>query len=153
MKILVLLLLCAVSPLSASSRSMSEREKQATGPADLGPETIDVFDYPEIHKMNYPLFLYKCSRCHTPARAINSPLTTEKEWKKYIGIMHTLSRKGWLWPEDRQWIREFLVYDSKVRKIDNRETFLKQQQELGKRYKHVLYEREWTPEEERHENP
>ncbi len=140
-KVLLLVLLSATaSPLIALDWRLAVKETKVHFPADLGSETIDVSDYPDDQKVTYRLFLQKCSVCHTPARAINSPIITAKDWKHYISLMHTRSGKGFLWPEDRKWLREFLVYDAQVRKIDHRASFLKQQKDLQERFKKIRKE-------------
>ncbi len=131
----------------------TEQEKRAEMPADLGPETIDVSNYPAIQQANYKVFLHKCSACHTPARAINSPYTSAKEWKKYVGLMHNLSHKTWLWGEDRRWIQDFLVYDAQVRKTDQLDTFQMHQKRLRDDYERLIKRRSGDDEEERRENP
>lgn len=113
------------------------RGQEKAGPLryeDLGPAVIDVSDYPDFQKINYRLFMERCSRCHTPARAINSPIVTEKEWKHYVNLMHIRSKKTWLKPDDLTWIAEFLAYDSKIRKVDHRDEFLRQQKALQDRF-------------------
>src|ERR1035437_3764784 len=49
--------------------------------ADLGPDTIDVSDYPAQQKYNYARFEEECARCHTLARAINSPVESRLYWQ------------------------------------------------------------------------
>ncbi len=101
---------------------------------DLGPNTIDVSNYSDFQKVNYRLFLQRCSRCHTPARAINSPIVSETKWKKYVHLMHVRSKRIWLNPDDPGWIVSFLAYDSQIRKVDHRDQFMKQQKELQERF-------------------
>jgi hypothetical protein len=132
---------------------LTEREKTAETPADLGPEKIDVSNYPAIQQANYRIFLHKCSPCHSPARAINSSYITAKEWKKYIGWMHNLSHKSWLWGEDRQWIQDFLVYDAQLRKVQNRDAFTEEQRALRAYFEQTVKRRGGNDEEERRENP
>lgn len=112
------------APLGSDSRQRVARYE------DLGPTYIDVSGYPDEQKINYRLFLQRCSRCHTPARALHSPITARKEWAYYVGLMHTWSLKEWLSVDDRRWITDFLAYDSKVRKIDRQMEFQADQQRL-----------------------
>jgi hypothetical protein len=48
--------------------------------------------------------------------------------------MHTRSLQMLLRPGERQWIVDFLTYDSKIRKIDRREEFLKEQTKLKEQF-------------------
>src|ERR1019366_10206865 len=91
-----------VSLLSFSGQAwcLTEAEQKATRPADLGPATIDVSNYPSEQQQNYKLFLEKCSRCHTPARPINSKIVTREDWEHFVNLMHArfLDRKmGPVW--------------------------------------------------------
>lgn len=82
---------------------------------DKGPAKIDVSKYPEDMKAGYKLFSTKCSKCHTPARAINCEFALEDEWERYIKRM--MRKAGtFIGPEEGKRIFEFVVYDSKIRK-------------------------------------
>lgn len=59
----------------------------ATGlPQDENQAVIDVTKYTPDMQAAYKLFLVKCSKCHTIARAINTSMPTGY-WAYYIGIM------------------------------------------------------------------
>lgn len=82
---------------------------------DKGPSKIDVSKYPPDMKAGYKVFADKCSKCHTPARAINCDFVLDDEWERYVKRM--MRKAGSLIsPEEGKQIFEFVVYDSKTRK-------------------------------------
>jgi hypothetical protein len=82
---------------------------------DKGPAKIDVSKYPKEIQPSYKLFLAKCGKCHTPARAINCDYVLEDEWERYVKRM--MRRAGsFISTEEGKQIYEFLVYDAKTRK-------------------------------------
>jgi hypothetical protein len=82
---------------------------------DKGPAKIDVSKYPEDMKARYKVFLTKCSKCHTPARAINSEFVLDDEWERYIKRM--MRKAGtFISPDEGKQIFEFVAFDSKIRK-------------------------------------
>lgn len=82
---------------------------------DKGPAKIDVAKYPKEVKDTYKLFLTKCGKCHTPARAINADFVLEDEWERYVKRM--MNKAGtFITPDEGKAIYEFLAYDSKTRK-------------------------------------
>jgi hypothetical protein len=84
---------------------------------DKGPAKIDVSKYPKEIQPAYKLFLAKCGKCHTPARAINCDYALEDEWERYVKRM--MRRAGsFISTEEGKQIYEFLVYDAKTRKKD-----------------------------------
>jgi hypothetical protein len=101
---------------------------------DLGSDSIDVSAYPEDQKAYYSLFLNRCSRCHSPAWTINSPHVTEKEWKRYVSILHVRSNKIWVKPDEPAAILSFLVYDSQIRKVEHQSDFMKLQDVLKEQF-------------------
>jgi hypothetical protein len=124
-----------------------EKPEGAGGPPypnDAGPSQIDVSSYPKEIQSEYPMFARRCAQCHTLARAINSQylqLTPEEQktaraqdpdifldnkiwhisdsaWSGYVERMH--AKPGSILrirPAEFDQIIEFLVYDSKVRKM------------------------------------
>lgn len=82
---------------------------------DKGPAKVDVSKYPAEIKENYKVFVERCSKCHTLARAINSDFALEDDWERYIKRMMRRAA-GMITPEDAQKIFDFAVYDSKTRK-------------------------------------
>jgi hypothetical protein len=85
---------------------------------DAGPKKIDVSKYPEEMQASYPLFLKKCAKCHTPARAINTRFVLPGEWERYIKRM-VYKPDSKMTEDDGKAIYRFLVYDSSVRKADS----------------------------------
>ncbi|MCR4295778.1 MAG: hypothetical protein NUW21_09610 [Elusimicrobia bacterium] len=114
----------------------------ATGfyPNDLGPDEIDVSEYPKEMRKAYKVFAFKCAACHTIARPINSQFLelTEDEikkaktedpdlfkdeklvkpesgiWNRYVKRM--MAKPGCPVGKDGKVIFEFLAYDSRLRK-------------------------------------
>jgi hypothetical protein len=84
---------------------------------DKGPQKIDVSKYPKDMQARYRLFMTKCGKCHTPARAINSEFVLEDEWERYVKRM--MRKAGsFITSDDGKEIYEFVVYDSRIRKKD-----------------------------------
>jgi hypothetical protein len=137
----LLSLLFAVTPVIAGT-ALTEAETKAVTPGDLGPATIDVSSYPENQKNAYQLFLQKCSQCHTPARAINSPWTENRQWDRFVHIMHSRSHGVLLKKDEFKTIIDFLTYDSKIRKKDQSAAFNASQEQLKKRFQEVQAEKE-----------
>jgi hypothetical protein len=82
---------------------------------DKGPAKIDVSRYPEDMKARYKVFVVKCARCHSLARAVNSDFVFEDEWEVYIKRVIRKAGSSISFDEGKE-LFEFLVYDSKVRK-------------------------------------
>lgn len=82
---------------------------------DKGPAKIDVSKYPPDMKDRYKVFIAKCGKCHTPARAINCEFVLDDEWERYVKRM--MNKSGtFISADEGKAIYEFLVYDSKTRK-------------------------------------
>lgn len=116
---------------------------------DLGSATVDVASYPLNIQENYKLFLAVCSSCHTSSRPLNSPYVKAYDWKRFVKRMHIkMGSQGYaLEPKEEKRIVEFLVYDSKIRKIDKKFEFEAKAQELSKLFQEVSKERERLLEE------
>ncbi|MBI4055543.1 MAG: hypothetical protein HY402_05350 [Elusimicrobia bacterium] len=109
---------CAVPREPGGAAESTTRDKAASKeefPWDDGPEEIDVSGYPEKQQQNYKVFAKKCSKCHTLARAINSPYALPEEWAPYIEKMRKKKRSG-LDATSAGKIVDFLIYDSSIRK-------------------------------------
>lgn len=109
--------------------------------ADLGPDTIDVAAYPTQQKYNYGLFKDACARCHTLARAVNSPVESRLYWHFHLDRMSLHSRfrhQGPISAADKKAILDFLEYDAQVRKIQDRKHFDEQTEELKRRFEPIL---------------
>ncbi|MBI2119226.1 MAG: hypothetical protein HYT97_06335 [Elusimicrobia bacterium] len=117
---------------------------------DLGPATVDVSSYPLNIQESYKLFLAVCSSCHTSSRPLNSPYIKAYDWKRFIKRMHIkMGTRGYaLDPKEEKRIVEFLVYDSKIRKIDKKDEFDAKAQELNKLFEEVSKERDSLKEKE-----
>ncbi len=144
----------AVSP--SQEETVSEKEKAKNPyPNDFGPDTIDISGYPDEHKESYKLFVEKCVRCHTIARPINSQFVEVKgqELESLKTESSNLFEKPLVWQiEDNIWERyakrmmrkpgcemavdeakkiwQFLVYDSKERKLKKSSEWEKDRQKL-----------------------
>ena len=129
---------------------MTPAELAAKFPADLGPGTVDVSSYPQDIQKNYKVFLAVCSACHSPARPLNSPVSSATDWKRFVHRMHVkMENRGYiLSPEDEKKIVEFLTYDSKIRKIGKKKEFEARREALEVIFQQVLQERNRLLEEE-----
>ena len=110
---------------------------------DLGPDTIDIADYPAQQKYNYAVFAHECSRCHTLARAVNSPVKSRLYWRFHIARMSLHSRLNRLGPisaEETKSILDFLEYDAQIRKVQHKGDFERQNAELQRRFEPILKE-------------
>lgn len=127
-----------------SPSMFSEHALSARFYYDLGPATVEVSEYPEKIKQGYRLFLAICTECHTSARPLNAPYIKADEWKRYVKRMRVkMQRQGMaLDPKQEKQIIEFLVYDSKIRKIDGKKEFNLQQENLKKLFEEVSQLRE-----------
>ena len=131
--------------IATGSNALTDQEKKAQMPADLGKPTIDVSNYPAAQKANYELFQQKCSACHTSARALYSSFTTHEEWEHYVTIMNGRfqsreMKPDWKADEGRR-IIDFLTYDSQVRKINQRPAFQDMCRQLAHRFEEVQKQR------------
>ncbi|MCM2304789.1 MAG: hypothetical protein NDJ72_08810 [Elusimicrobia bacterium] len=109
--------------------------------ADLGPDTIDVEDYPAQQKFNYGFFRLQCARCHTLARAVNSPAQSRAYWHFHLvrmSLHSRLQREGPIPPDQVKAVLDFLEYDARVRKIDDRKRFEARTEELKRRFEPTL---------------
>jgi len=101
------------------SGGLAARTQEALDPRiaayDKGPATIDVSKYPAEMRASYKLFVTRCSKCHTVARAINSEFVLAEEWERYVKRMMRKPGSG-ISAKDGKEIYEFLAFDSKIRK-------------------------------------
>lgn len=135
-------LLALAAALSAAS--FTPAELRATYYSDLGPAEVDVSSYPKEQQANYEVFRLVCSRCHTPARALHSPVATREGWRGYVSEMRLRGKvKGFsdVTPEQAEAVVSFLAYDGKVRKLDGRAGFDEQTRRLQKRFWETIEER------------
>lgn len=123
----------------------TDAQLKAEFPADLGAETIDVSAYPKVQRDAYEVFTRVCSQCHTIARPINSGLTTNRDWKRFIERMHLRSRVRpgvKVEAADMTRILAFLTYDSHERKVEKKAAFAAERTRLKALYAQVKAERE-----------
>lgn len=135
-------LLVATAALAAGN--LTPRERAARFYFDLGDDHIDVSKYPRAQQENYALFAQKCSQCHTLARPINAPFYTRRDWTRFLNRMRAnirSSSKSQITPAQEKLIVDFLVYDSKIRKIDDRKAFEDRLKHLQADYKALLARR------------
>src|SRR5689334_4671469 len=86
--------------LVVAQRRFSPSEIKAEFYADLGPNEVDLADYPWTQRSNYEVFAKTCSQCHKLARAINSPYISRNDWGNYVRLMHVIKKgeTGKSWP-------------------------------------------------------
>ncbi|MEE8424187.1 MAG: hypothetical protein V3S11_00075 [Elusimicrobiota bacterium] len=137
---------CSPAPQEADSGpEYSKEQLQALYYNDLGPASVDVSGYPKVQQKNYKLFLRICGQCHSPARAIHSPVVRREDWKRYIRRMHERGESaGWLGSVPKDSYRklvDFLAYDSNVRKVDRKAEFEKLAGELKSLFARVQAEK------------
>jgi hypothetical protein len=116
-------------------------------PNDRGPAQIDVSKYPPSIQADYRIFARRCSQCHTLARAINSQylqltpeeqqaakatdpeiITDRKIWRvgdsEWAGVAVKMHAKPGaairIHAAELDKVIEFLVFDSKTRKLGAR---------------------------------
>lgn len=109
--------------------------------ADLGLDTIDVSDYPTQQKFNYRYFRVQCGRCHTLARAVNSPAQSRSYWHFHLIRMSLRSRlkhEGPIPADQVKALLDFLEYDDRVRKVQDKKRFEAQTEELKSRFEPTL---------------
>jgi hypothetical protein len=127
------LLVAVVVPVAALGLSVQDPEAPLDPKVlewDKGPARIDISKYPAEMRPKYKLFMEKCGKCHTPARAINCDFVLEDEWERYVKRM--MRKSGtYITADDGKQIYEFVVYDSKVRKKELYEQRLKESKAGG----------------------
>jgi hypothetical protein len=144
----------AAQPVQGDAASEKEKAKNPYA-NDFGPDSIDVSGYPEEHKAGYKIFVEKCVRCHTIARPINSQFIEVKtpDVESVKSQFPHVFEKPLIWQiEDNMWERyvkrmmrkpgcemtideakkvwQFLVYDSKERKLKGSAEWEKNRQKL-----------------------
>ncbi|MBI2385538.1 MAG: hypothetical protein HYV14_05950 [Elusimicrobia bacterium] len=105
--------------------------------ADLGPDSIDVSAYPAQQRYNYGFFRLQCARCHTLARAVNSPVQSRAYWHFHMIRMSLHSRlqsEGPIPADQMKAMLDFLEYDARVRKVDDKKRFDERTEELKRRF-------------------
>lgn len=109
--------------------------------ADLGPDEIDVAAYPLEQRRAYALFREACAGCHTLARAVNSPVESRLYWRFHLDRMNLHSRfrhRKTLTADEKKSLLDFLEYDARVRKVQDKQRFDEQTEELRRRFEPIL---------------
>lgn len=126
----------------ARSEDKADEPKEVLFANDLGPATVDVSSYPVKLQKTYRSTLRRCAKCHSLSRVLNSQFAEASEeelaelkkkypkafadekyftadaglWKRYVKRMQRKPGSG-IKKKEAKKIWEFLVYDSKVRKL------------------------------------
>lgn len=126
--------------LAAAARAADEPAPRPQYYSDLGPDFVDVSNYPAQQKKNYAVYAAVCSRCHTLARSINAPTASRGFWEMYVLGMRAQARiKGKpITAAERKAVLDFLEYDSYVRKVENGAAFRKTTKQLKRKYDKFL---------------
>lgn len=140
---MTLMIISAPAPALAQERYTPE-QREARFYYDLGPNEVDATSYPKEQRENYRAFAKTCSRCHTLARPINSPLITREDWRRYVRRMHDktkMSAGASIGNEEAKAVIDFLTYDAQVRKVKNKTAFAAKTAELKALFADVRKER------------
>jgi hypothetical protein len=129
--------------------AFTPEQLSAQFPADLGMDSVDVAAYPAEQRANYDLFVRECSKCHTPARALQSPYVKRLDWERFVYRMHEKaeSRSGEKFGVDllqgdaARRVIDFLVYDAQERKVRQAAEFNRRREELKVLFSKVESER------------
>lgn len=111
---------------------------------DLGPAEADVSSYPKTQQAGYAVFKRVCSQCHTTARPLNSPLVKREDWRRYVRRMHARTKVyagTSVGKKDAEAIIDFLSYDARKRKVEQKAGFEAQTKELRRLFDAVRKER------------
>jgi len=136
-------LILSTAPAAARPAPLPSPEKlpRTLYYTDLGPEEIDVSDYPSQQKYNYGIFRRQCARCHTLARAVNSPIQSRAYWHFHMirmSLHSRFNREGGIPPEEMKAMLDFLDYDTRIRKVEDKKNFERQTDELKRRFEPTL---------------
>lgn len=137
-------MIMALGGLAWAGEKYTKEQLSARFHYDLGPAEVDVSSYPKKQQQNYQVFKRTCSQCHSLARPINSPLAKREDWGRYVRRMHlhTKVRAGTqISKEEAGAIVDFLAYDSKRRKLDQKPDFEARDLELRALFEEVKKER------------
>jgi hypothetical protein len=78
-------------------------------------EGLDVATLPPDVRPDYELFAQRCSKCHSLARPLESGITDDSFWAKYVERMRRQPSSG-ISPSDVQSVLRFLHYYSEDQK-------------------------------------
>lgn len=122
----------------------TERQKQtAVFYSDLGPEEVDVSQYPLQQRRNYRVFASACARCHGLSRTLYAPAVGRVWWEFYVMSMRARGRISGdpFTREEVAAVLDFLDYDVKERKVRRAKEFERVSAELKRRYEALMEER------------
>jgi hypothetical protein len=80
-------------------------------PRDVGPDALNVSEYPADQQRRYKIMEAKCVKCHPLARTLNSRFNSQ-QWKRYMKRMLRRPNSG-INEEQAQQVYEFLKFHSK----------------------------------------
>jgi hypothetical protein len=127
-----------------AARRFTDKQLDAQFYFDLGADHVDVAGYPKTQQDDYAVFAAVCSRCHTLARPINSPISSREDWRRYVSRMHVRSKiqsdKTFTKAQAKA-VVDFLAYDSGARKIARKSEFAAETERLKKLFAEVRAER------------
>jgi len=147
---MIRILVLAGAVLAAGAWAASEpsrftdKQLEARFSYDLGADSVDVSGYPKAQQENYKVFSEVCSRCHTLARPINSPLASRADWKRFIARMHARTKNmagADFTKEQAKAVVDFLAYDSGIRKVREKKSFEAETARLKSLFAEVRAER------------
>lgn len=122
------ILMFAVASLPGGARAaVAAKSDRPRFYYDLGPDRLDVSRYPKAQQENYAVFARVCAQCHTLARPINAPIVSRGSWARFIKRMHgrtEMTSGASITPAESKKVLDFLVYDSRVRKVEGRKDFV-----------------------------
>lgn len=125
------LALCGLATIAAAAGT--QQDLAARFPYDLGPAEVDVSAYPPAVQKGYASFRHTCSKCHSTARPLNAPIVKREDWQRFVKRMHVKPGSKFKAAAMKP-IIEFLTYDSKVRKVDQKESFDALSRKLEERF-------------------
>ncbi|MFI5360674.1 MAG: hypothetical protein ACHQ49_01790 [Elusimicrobiota bacterium] len=137
-------LLASAASAAPQAGRFTDKQLEAQFPFDLGADQVDVSGYPKAQQDHYAVFSSVCSRCHTLARPINSPLVSRADWRRFISRMHVRSKiqtDKTFDKEQAEAVVDFLAYDSDVRKNKHKAQFDAESERLKKLFVEVRAER------------
>ena len=133
---ILLCALCACRPQRGSAPA-GALKPAAWYYSDLGPNAVDISQYPPEQRKNYAVVVKQCAVCHNLARTINISVVGREYWDKYIASMaqyDSYASQAQIPPEDALAIVDFLEFDAQVRKVLRKTEFDALTAELQRRF-------------------
>ena len=125
---------------AARAAPFTDEQLDARFHYDLGPAEVDVSKYPERRRADYEVFKRTCSRCHTPARALNAPYVERGDWERFVRRMHLkadATGRGSVSEAEARAAVDFLVFDARERKLRRKSEFAAWDRELRKLFEDI----------------